>query len=324
MGRLSRALIWIGKSLAVLVAIVVLNFCLIRLAPGDPATVLAGEAGASDPHVLAEIRQQYGLDRPLPEQLAIYLRAVVSLDLGFSYRNQRPVADMILERLPATLLLTGSAFLFALAIGIALGSAAARRVGRWVDSAISVAGLVFYAMPIFWIGLLFVLLFSVALGWLPPFGMRSMIPPEGAAARSLDVAAHLVLPALTLGLFYVAVYARLTRSSMLEVQHYDYIRTARAKGLPEGRIVRAHILRNALLPVITIAGIQAGQLVGGAIVVETVFAWPGIGRLAFDGLLQRDYNLLLGIFVICSVMVIFFNMLTDIALSIADPRIGAS
>ena len=323
MRRLARALVWIGKSAGVVLAIIVLNFCLIRLAPGDPATVIAGEAGASDARVIAQIREQYGLDRPLYEQLGLYLGAVIGGDLGYSHRNQRPVADMIAERVPATLLLTVTAFLFAVSVGISLGAFAARRAGRWADSAITVAGLVFYAMPIFWIGLLFVLFFSVALGWLPPFGMRSMIPPSGSLARAADVAAHLVLPALTLGLFYVAVYARLTRASMLEVQHQDYVRTAIAKGLPDGRVVRAHVLRNALLPVITVAGIQAGQLVGGAIVVETVFAWPGIGRLAFEGLLQRDYNLLLGVFLVSSLMVVLFNLLTDAALGIADPRIGA-
>lgn len=314
---------WLVKAALILLAIVVLNFCLVRLAPGDVATVLAGESGAADPEFLARTRAEFGLDRPLPAQLATYVGNVLSLDLGVSYRTRRPVADMVLERLPATLLLTGAAFLFALVVGPALGVLAAVRARRPADSIVTVAALVFYAMPIFWVGLLFILFFSVTLGWLPPFGMRSLIPPSGDLARALDVARHLVLPALTLGLFYVAIYARLTRGAMLETAGLDYVKTARAKGLPEWRVVTAHILRNAMLPIITFAGLQAGHLVGGAIVAETVFAWPGIGRLAFDALLQRDYNLLLAVFLASAVAVVLFNFVTDLLLRIADPRIGS-
>jgi peptide/nickel transport system permease protein len=322
MTHLSSAVRWFGKALAVVLGVVVLNFLLLRLAPGDPATVMAGEAGASDALFLAQIRAEYGLDRPLPAQLAAYVGNVLSLNLGFSYRQQRGVADMIFERVPATLLLTGSAFVFALLIGVLLGVLAATRVGRWTDSLITVLALGFYATPLFWIGLLFILLFSVHLDLLPAFGMYSVGAGYSGLRHALDVARHLVLPALTLGLFYVAVYARLTRAAMLEVQGQDFVRTARAKGLPPGRITRAHVLRNAILPVITMAGVQAGQLVGGAIVVETVFAWPGIGRLAFDALAQRDYNVLLGVFLVSAVMVILFNLLTDLLYRVIDPRIG--
>jgi peptide/nickel transport system permease protein len=322
MNHLSVAVQWLGKALALVLAIAVMNFLLLRLAPGDPATVMAGEAGASDAQFLAQIRAEYGLDRPLPAQLAAYVSNVLSLNLGFSYRQQRGVADMIFERVPATLLLTGSAFLFALLVGILLGVLAARRVGRGTDSLITVLALGFYATPLFWIGLLFILLFSVHLDMLPAFGMYSVAAGYSGIDHALDVARHLVLPALTLGLFYVAIYARLTRAAMLEVQNQDFVRTARAKGLPPGRITRAHVLRNAILPVITMAGVQAGQLVGGAIVVETVFAWPGIGRLAFDALAQRDYNVLLGVFLVSAVMVIVFNLLTDLLYRVVDPRIA--
>jgi peptide/nickel transport system permease protein len=322
--RLPRFLAaWVLRSLAVLLATVVLNFVILRLAPGDPAVVMAGEAGASDAAFMERIRSEYGLDRPLPVQLASYLGHVASGDLGYSYRNRRPVFDMIRERLPATLLLTGTAFVLALAVGTSLGVLAANRQGRWQDGAITVVALVFYAMPLFWVGLLLILLFSAKLGWMPAFGMRAFVVPSGALASALDILWHLAMPAMTLALFSVATYARLTRGAMLEVQHQDFVRTARAKGLPPGRITRAHVLRNALLPVITMAGIQAGQLVGGAIVVETVFAWPGIGRLAFEGLLQRDYNLLMGVFLLSAAMVMLFNLVTDLLYQIADPRVGA-
>ena len=241
-----------------------------------------------------------------------------------SHRQQRTVASLILERLPATLLLTGTAFVFAIAAGVALGAAAARRVGRITDTIITVLALGFYATPIFWVGLMLVLVFSVWLGWLPSFGMGTVGADLHGFAAVLDVVPYLVLPSLTLGLFYMAVYARLTRASMLEVADQDFVKTARAKGVPEGRILRRHILRNALLPVITFAGIQAGQLIGGSILVETVFAWPGIGRLAFEALLARDYQVLLGVFLCTSVLVVLFNLVTDLLYLVADPRDGDS
>jgi len=322
MNRLLLAAGWLAKALAVVLAIIVLNFLLLRLAPGDPASVLAGEAGSSDEQFLAQIRAEYGLDRPLPEQVAVYVGNIVTGNLGYSYRQRRPVADLIFERMPASLLLTGTAFVLALLLGTTAGVLAANRQGRWTDSAITVLALVLYAMPLFWLGLVLILLFSVQFGLLPAFGMLSMGGKLNGLAYALDVARHLVLPAATLGLFYVAIYARLTRASMLEISTMDFVRTARAKGLPPGRIVRAHILRNAILPVITMAGIQAGQLVGGSLVVETVFAWPGIGRLAFDALAQRDYNVLLGVFLVSAVMVIGFNLVTDIVYRVVDPRIA--
>jgi peptide/nickel transport system permease protein len=320
-GRLDFVAKRLMKSVVILFAIIVMNFFLIRLAPGDPAQVIAGEAGAADAKFLQQLRDEFGLDKPIGTQLAIYVGGVATFDLGFSYRNQRAVADMVGERLPATLLLTVTAFVLAIGLGVTLGVLAATRVGTWADSVITVAALGFYATPLFWVGLMAILLFSVNLGWLPPFGMQTLGVAMNGWERTLDVARHLVLPASTLALFFVAVYARLTRASMLEVQDMDFVRTARAKGLAPGRILRAHTLRNAVLPVITFAGIQAGQLVGGSIVIETVFAWPGIGRLAFEALLQRDYNVLLGVFFLTSVMVIGFNLITDLVYSLVDPRI---
>ncbi len=308
---------------AIVLAIVCVNFLLIHAAPGDPATVLAGQSGSADPEFVAQLRHQFGLDKPLSTQLWIYVSSVLRGDLGVSHLQQRPVLDLIMERLPATLLLTGTAFAFALLAGIALGAAAARRVGTWADSAITVLALGFYATPIFWVGLMLVLIFSVWLDWLPSFGMNTVGADLHGLAAIADSAQYLVLPALTLGLFYMAVYARLTRSAMLDVAGEDFVRTARAKGVPEGRILRRHILRNALLPVVTLAGIQAGQLIGGSVLVETVFAWPGIGRLAFDALLARDYQVLLGVFLTTAILVVLFNLATDLIYLLIDPRMQA-
>jgi peptide/nickel transport system permease protein len=312
------------KAVLVVIGIVILNFFLIRLAPGDPAQVLAGEAGAADEKFVAQLRLQFKLDEPLPSQLWAYLKGILTFDLGFSYRQQRTVTDLILERLPATLLLTLAAFTIALVGGVILGTLAARNVGRWVDSAISALALICYATPLFWIALMAVLLFSVTLEWVPAFGMATIGGDLSGAAYVLDIAHHLVLPACVLGLFYIALYTRLTRASLLEVGNQDFIRTARAKGVGEARILWVHQLRNAILPVVTMAGLQAGHLIGGAVVVETVFAWPGIGRLAFDALLQRDYNLLLGIFFVTAAMVVVFNLLTDLVYGAVDPRIDVT
>jgi peptide/nickel transport system permease protein len=313
-----------GKAILVVVGIVILNFFLIRLAPGDPAQVLAGEAGAADAKFVAQLREQFKLDEPLPSQLWAYLKGILQLDLGFSYRQQRTVADLITERLPATILLTMTAFTIALVGGVVLGTLAARNAGRWIDSAISALALLCYATPLFWIALMAVLLFSVQLQWVPAFGMGTVGGDFEGLAHVLDVAHHLILPASVLGLFYIALYARLTRASLLEVGNQDFIRTARAKGVREARILWVHQLRNAILPVVTMAGLQAGHLIGGAVVVETVFAWPGVGRLAFDALLQRDYNLLLGVFFVTAAMVVLFNLVTDLVYGVVDPRIDVT
>ncbi|MDO5612556.1 MAG: ABC transporter permease [Paracoccus sp. (in: a-proteobacteria)] len=311
------------KAAIVLLAILVLNFLLIHAAPGDPATVMAGEAGATDELFLQQLREKFGLDQPLYVQLWRYVSDVVRLDLGYSYRQQMPVLDLILDRLPATLLLTVAAFVISLVFGIFAGVLAASRVGHWSDTVISALALLFYATPLFWAALMGVLLFSVTLGWLPPFGFETVGSGYTGMARALDIARHLILPALSLGLFFTAVYSRMTRASMLEVSQMDFVKTARAKGLAPGVIQRRHVLRNALLPIVTLAGLQAGQLVGGAVLTETVFAWPGIGRLMFEALTQRDYNVLLGVFFVSAAMVIVFNMITDLIYGVVDPRIRA-
>ena len=314
----------LAKGIVVLFAIAILNFFLIRAAPGDPAQVLAGEAGAADAVLLEQLRVRFGLDQPLIQQLWIYLKGYASLDLGFSYRQQRPVLDLILDRLPATLLLTGAAFLVSLGLGVLMGALAARRAGRWQDSVITTLALVFYATPLFWIALMSQIVFSLKLGLVPNVGFETIGANYTGFARALDITQHLFLPALTLGLFFTALYARMMRASMLEIAGADFVKTARAKGLSPGVVSRRHVARNAILPVVTLAGLQAGQLVGGAVLTETVFAWPGIGRLMFDALVQRDYSVLLGVFFVSSAMVVGFNILTDLVYRLADPRIEAT
>lgn len=328
MQTLSFLISRLGKAVFVVLGVVIINFILIRMAPGDPAAVLAGESGSSDPAYVEQLREQFGLDQPIYVQLATYLKGVVQLDLGYSYRERLPVFDLIMDRLPATLLLMGCAFVFAITLGVLFGIIASRcrYQGKrpWIDSVLMTGSLLIYATPQFWLALLAIIFFSLQLGWLPPFGMETIGSGYTGWARVKDIAAHLVLPTVSLGCFFMAVYARLTRASMLEVLGMDFIKTARAKGVPVGQIIRHHALRNALLPVVTFAGIQLGQMAGGAVLTETVFGWPGIGRLMFDALMQRDYQLLLGVFLVTSTMVVLFNLLTDLIYRFVDPRIQGS
>ncbi|MEN2976432.1 MULTISPECIES: ABC transporter permease [Tistrella] len=310
------------KIAVMILIIATFNFLLVHAAPGDPAAVIAGQSGASDEKLLAQVRAEYGLDQPLHVQLTDYLAKVASFDLGYSYRQRQPVSVLIGERLPATLLLTVTAFLLALAIGSLLGTLAGVRAGKWTDTVISIAALLFYAMPVFWLGLMLVLIFSVRLDWLPAFGFSTIGPTITGIDLVLDVATHMVLPVATLAAIYLAIYARLMRASIIEVEHQDYVKTARAKGLARGQVIRRHMLRNALLPVVTFAGVQAGALIGGSVVVETVFAWPGLGRLTFEAVMQRDYPVLLGVFLVMSVLVIAINLLTDLITRIIDPRLA--
>ncbi|MFM9927747.1 ABC transporter permease [Variovorax sp. H27-G14] len=317
---LRRLLLGIGT----LLLIAVMNFLLIRAAPGDPATVMAGETGAADEIFVQQLRERFDLDKPLPRQLTTYLKILVKGDMGMSYRQEQPVLQLIVERLPATLLLTGSAFVLSLLFGVSLGVLASIRVGTWKDGAISLLATLFYAMPIYWLAVIAVLVFAVWLPWFPAFGFETVGGGHSGLARALDIAHHMVLPTLVLAMFYMAVYARMTRASMLEVADQEFVKAARAKGLPPGRVLRAHVLRNALLPVVTLAGLQAGAMVGGAVLIETVFAWPGIGRLLFDALAQRDYSLLLGTFLVTAALAIAVNVMTDLIYTVVDPRIALS
>ena len=305
----------------VIFAIAAMNFLLIKLAPGDAADILAGQMGHASLEFTEQLRRSFGLDLPLVEQFLIYMGRLARLDLGVSFIQGVPVVDLILDRLPATLILMVAAMVLAVGGGVVLGVGAARRQGTWIDNAISVSALVVYATPAFWLGLMLIVLFSVVLDFLPSGGMMQIGAGKIGLAHVLDVAKHLILPAATLGLFYVAIYTRLMRAAMLEVYGLEFITTARAKGLSEGTIAWTHALRNALLPMVTLAGVQIGHLLGGSVLVETVFGWPGLGRLVFDALLQRDLNLLLGILFISSVVVVIANLIVDLLYGFLDPRI---
>jgi len=320
-GRTSYLLRRLLQAVPVLLTIVVLNFLMLHLAPGDAADVLAGEAGSASPEYMAQLRARFGLDRALGAQLVLYVTNVLTLNLGFSFRHSMPVLDLILVRLGPTLLLMGVALLLSVSAGILLGLLAAVRVHSWRDTLISILALISYATPLFWIGLMLIVVFSLRLGWFPTSGMETVAAFYEGWRRALDIAHHLVLPALTLSLFYMALYTRLMRAAILEQAGMDYVATARAKGLSERRIVLAHVLRNAILPVVTMAGVQVGSLLGGSIVVESVFAWPGLGLLAFQSLFARDLNLLMGIFLLSTCLVIAVNLAVDFAYTLLDPRI---
>jgi peptide/nickel transport system permease protein len=311
----------LAQAVPTILLIAVVNFVVLHLTPGDIVDVLAGEAGAATPEYVAMLRQRFGLDRPLLAQLGSYVWGVVTLDLGFSFRHNTSVVRLMLDRLPATLLLMGTSLSLAVVVGVVCGVTAARHVNRPADGVIGVLVLLSYATPTFWIGLMFIVLFSVKLGWLPTGGMMTIGAPLSGAGRALDVAHHLVLPAASLALFYAALYTRLMRASMLEVAGQDYVRTARAKGIAEGRVLYGHVLKNALLPLLTMVGVQLGSLLGGSVLVESVFGWPGLGRLAFEAVQQRDYNLLLGILLMSSLLVIAVNLVVDLLYAALDPRI---
>lgn len=309
------------QTVPVVLGVVILNFLLLQLAPGDLATVLAGEAGGAPKEYIDQLRQRFGQDQPVLVQLFNYLRNLAVLDLGYSFRQSAPVLNLLLARLWPTLLLMGATLLVSLSLGVGMGLLAALWVRTWKDHVISVAAIIFYATPLFWIGLMLILVFSIHFGWFPTSGMEDVVAFNEGFARAVDIAHHLVLPTITLSMFYLALYARLMRASMLEQRGLDYVTTARAKGIPERTIIVRHVFRNALLPVVTMAGIQFGSLLGGSVVVESVFAWPGLGQLAYQSLFARDFNLLLGIFFLSACLVVIVNLLVDLIYVLLDPRI---
>ncbi|MGF1525219.1 MAG: ABC transporter permease [Candidatus Competibacterales bacterium] len=311
----------IAAGLLLLVGVLVVNFTLVHLAPGDVADTIAGEMGGADAEVMAAIRRDYGLDQPFWVQLGRYLAGVAQLDLGHSFFFNRPVLDLILERLPATLLLVVSAQLLAIMAGTLLGVLAARRPNGLLSHLLTTFSLVFYAAPVFWTGMLLLILFASVWPLFPVAGMRNIALEGGFWLRTLDILHHLVLPMVTLATIYLANYSRLARASMMEVLEADYIRTARAKGLGESSVVFKHGLRNAVLPVVTVAGLQFANVISGAVLVETVFSWPGLGTLALDAILGRDAPTLLGILFFSALMVVVVNLITDLSYRLIDPRI---
>lgn len=312
------------QAVATMLGVVVLNFFLLKLAPGDAADVLAAESGAATTETMTALRARFGLDDPLPSQLGAYLNNLVHLSLGYSPRYGMPVAELIGQRLPGTLALMLCALVIALASGSFLGSLMATFSGRLVDRVVSIATLLSYSIPGFWISLILILIFSVELGWLPSGGDHTIGAQLNGLPALLDKARHMTLPVISLALFYLAVYARLTRASMLKIKSQDFVRTARAKGLSPLRVTTRHVMRNALIPVTTIAGVHVGGMLGATVVIETVYSWPGLGRLALEALMARDFSVLLGILLVSSFLVVAANATVDLLQTRIDPRIGAS
>lgn len=299
---------------------IVLNFILLHSAPGDPARIMAGMDNPS-PEQIAAIRSQLGLDRPLPVQFFNYLKQLAQGNLGQSITYKQPVFDLIMSRLPATLLLTVTSAVIALVIGTLLGAFAAQKSGKPVDSALSFGNYALFAVPSFWLGLIMIVIFSSKLGWLPTSGMRTVRADYTGWRDTLDVLQHLILPVATLALVQIPIYFRITRASVVQQQREDYVTTFRATGIPETRIFRRYALRNGLLPTVTLFGLSLGFVFTGAALVEIVFAWPGIGRLTLDAVFRRDYPLLLGIYLVLATAVSLAVLITDLVYALLDPRI---
>ena len=309
-------------GILLMLGVVVLNFLLIRLAPGDPAVVIAGEMGGASEEMLAQIRADYGLDKPVLVQLGIYLGNVLQGDLGQSFFFNQPVTKLIALRVWPTILLVISALVLSITAGVTLGVLAARKPNGLMSAFVAIFSTIGYAVPVFWTGIMLIILFASIFPIFPVEGMQNVrLRDANPFVQAFDIAHHLVLPAFTLAVIYLAQYARLSRASMLEVLGSDYIRTARAKGASEGTVLFKHALRNAALPILTVAGLQFGNLISGALLVETVFNWPGMGRLAFDSILRRDYPTIMGVLFFASAMVVVANILTDLSYRVADPRL---
>nr|WP_312986638.1 ABC transporter permease [Comamonas koreensis] len=311
------------QAVPLLLGVIVLNFTLIQMVPGTFLDVMTAEQQVTDQAMIDRLRVTYGVDQPPAIQLAKYIASVAKLDLGYSYRHNLPVIDVLWAHLPATLLLMFAALLIAVLVGSAAGIISALKVNTWWDTAVSVFAVLCFAAPSFWLGIMLIILFCVKLGWFPVGGMVTIGLDGGFWAQAVDILHHLFLPALTLGLFYSANYARVMRASMLEVSRMDHVRTAHAKGLKHSAVVLRHMARNAMLPVVTLFGLQLGAVLGGSIVVEAVFSWPGIGGVLFDSVMSRNYPVVLGILVLSSVVVILANILIDLLYARLDPRIKA-
>ena len=320
MPLLMYALRRMAQAIPLILIIIGINFGLIHAAPGDPVDVLMGSSEA-DPALVAQLRSEFGLDQPIPVQLVRYYAKVLTLDLGQSFRYREPVFDLIASRLPATLLLMGAALVVSTLVAVALGVGAALRPYSALDNSATIMALAGYSMPVFWLGQLLLIVFALKLDWFPAQGMVSIRAPAEGWGLALDIAHHLVLPALTYSLYHLALMFRLTRVKMQEVLAQDFILTARAKGLSEAQVIFSHALRNAMLPIVTVLGLNFGFMLAGSVLTETVFAWPGTGRLLYEAILARDYPVLMGLFVCLSTMVVLVNLVTDIAYALIDPRV---
>ncbi|SAL05805.1 binding-protein-dependent transport system inner membrane protein [Caballeronia arationis] len=315
--RIGRRLIHL---VLVLLGTTVLNFVLLKLMPGDLVDVIASESGNVSPQFVAQLREAYGLDHNVAWQLLHYVGHALRLDLGFSFRFGEPVSALIFGRLPATLALIGTALVVSVSLGMLLGVLAARRPHGVVDTLVSSLATIGYSAPMFWTALMLIVIFGVHLEWLPIGGVVDTNVAHHGAALLLDRLRHLVLPAATLVLYYVAIFARLARASMIETLQEDFIRTARAKGGRPWYVVTHHALRHALLPVLTMLGLQGSALIGGSVIVETVFGWPGLGQLSFEAIKSRDVNLLVGVLLFSAVLVVALNLIVDLLYGLVDPR----
>jgi peptide/nickel transport system permease protein len=308
------------QAVPLLLATVLVNFAIIRMAPGDPVTMMVGE-GAVAAEQAEAIRQRFGLDQPVLMQLLAYIGGVLRGDLGLSYTYRAPVIDIIMARIPATLLLMGAAYVVATLVGMAVGIVAALRPGSAIDRTLMALAVIGYSVPTFWLGFLALSLFSVELGWLPISGMVDPRAPAEGIGRWLSIGRHMVLPVAVLSLFYIGLVSRLMRTSMLNALRSDYVVTARAMGLSGWRVVMGHALPNAITPIVTILGMQIGLMLSGAVLTESVFGWPGLGTMTVQAVAQRDYPLLLGMFLLTSTMVIIANVITDLVYIAINPRL---
>lgn len=308
------------QALPVALMVIILNFFLLKSVPGDLADVIAGEAGAATPEFMAQLRAEFGSDRPLLVQFFSYLKHIASFDLGWSFRYSESVTQLIAERLSSTLLLMGFALVLAVTLGTLLGVVAGVTRRPVVERLIGLIATLGFAMPVFWLGLMVVVTFTVKLGWLPSSGASTMGSDLTGADHALDVLRHLLMPAGCLAFSYLALYIRLMQESVRGVALQDFIRTARAKGCSRLRLIWRHIIPNALLPVVTLTGLQFGAMISGSVTIETVFAWPGLGQLALSAVSTRDVNLLLGILFVTSLFVVVVNLLTELVHAALDPR----
>ena len=304
-----------------LLAVIILNFGMMHLAPGDVADSISQSMGGADEEVLNEIRATYGLDRPFIVQLGSYIGKVMRFDLGYSFFYTQPVSQLIFQKLPATLLLVLTAQFVALIVGVFLGVYSAQRPNGLSSHFVSFFALFGYSAPVFWSGLLLLIGFSLHIQWFPVAGMRDVTIEGNFLEEAIDIIRHMVLPVITLASIFLALYSRLSRATMMEVLGSDYIRTAKSKGLTDREIIYKHALKNSLSPVITLAGLQFSAVVSGAILVESVFSWPGLGTLAFESIIARDTPTILGILFFSALVVIVGNLLTDLALRLVDPRV---
>ena len=304
-----------------LLAVIILNFGMMHLAPGDVADSISQSMGGADEEVLNEIRATYGLDRPFIVQLGSYIGKVMRFDLGYSFFYTQPVSQLIFQKLPATLLLVLTAQFLALIVGVFLGVYSAQRPNGLSSHFVSFFALFGYSAPVFWSGLLLLIGFSLHIQWFPVAGMRDVTIEGNFLEETMDIIRHMVLPVITLASIFLALYSRLSRATMMEVLGSDYIRTAKSKGLTDREIIYKHALKNSLSPVITLAGLQFSAVVSGAILVESVFSWPGLGTLAFESIIARDTPTILGILFFSALVVIVGNLLTDLALRLVDPRV---